>query len=91
MYSNIIYYITLYVFEAVYITINSMVLKVAATLKRMLRVLCDCINNRLMSFQSRVEYNDLSNIATSKKEFKSRQHYGKCRKRVEEALPQTSK
>ena len=42
-------------FGRLYIKINSMVLKVAATLKRKQRDLCDCINNRLMSFQSRVD------------------------------------
>ena len=42
-------------FVRLYIKINSMVLKVAATLKRKQRDLCDCINNRLMFFQSRVD------------------------------------
>ena len=32
--------------------------------------------------------NDLTNISTSKKGFKTKQHYGKCRKRVE-ALPKS--
>ena len=42
-------------FVRLYIKINSMILKVAATLKRKQRDLCDCINNRLMSLQSRID------------------------------------